>query len=108
MRFSFHIAKLSILLLAVTALGFSAIEAQKQGKEAEAYKLAGEYTKQKRWQDLIELCQRHLRDKPNDADMIWQAGFSNSSANEVVNSHLPKSTVGACLAPSSALKNGLS
>src|SRR5262245_66639450 len=77
-KFRFSIINLAILLLAMTVTGIPAVKVQKQGKEAETYKLAGEYANEKRWQDLVELCQRYLRDKPGDAEMISILGIAYS------------------------------
>jgi len=69
---------LAVLLIAMTATGMSTVKVQKQDKDAEAYRLASEYAMQERWKDVVELCQRHLRDKPNDAEMISVLGIAYS------------------------------
>jgi len=69
---------LAVLLIAMAATGMSAVKVQKQGKDAEAYRLASEYAKQERWKDVVKLCQRYLRDKPNDAEMISVMGIAYS------------------------------
>src|SRR5262245_43999710 len=70
--------KLAVLLIAMTATGMSAVKVQKQGTDAEAYRLASEYANEERWQDLVELCQRYLRDKPSEAEMISILGVAYS------------------------------
>jgi hypothetical protein len=66
-KFGDSILSLAILFLVLTAPGWPAAKVQKQDKEEEVYKLAGKYAKQERWQDLVDLCQRRLRDNPTGA-----------------------------------------
>src|SRR5215468_5076544 len=77
-KFGVSIINLVILLVVMTATGLPAVKFQKQSEEAEPYKLASEYMKGKRWQDLVELCQRSLRDKPSDAEMMSILGVAYS------------------------------
>src|SRR5215475_10857850 len=77
-KFWVSLIDLVVLLIAMTAAGWPAIKVQNQGNDAEAYRLASEYAKEKRWQDLVELCQRRLRDNPNDAVMVSVMGIAYS------------------------------
>jgi cytochrome c-type biogenesis protein CcmH/NrfG len=69
---------IAVLFVAMTSTGLPAIKIQKQGKETETDRLVREYAKDKRWQDLTELCQRYLRDKPSDAEMLSILGIAYS------------------------------
>src|SRR5262245_25790233 len=77
-KFGVSLIKLVALLVAMTSTGWPAVKAQKQGDDAEAYRLASEYAKDNRWQDVVELCQRRLRDNPNDAVMVSVMGIAYS------------------------------